>query len=381
MDFDAQKFFIALIDFFSVLLPGAMLAYLIKDTIAHQIGFDHGYPLATAEAQTVFLFASYLLGHLVFLVSAQLDELVYDRFRKCTKWGQINSRLAQGEPLVPAWLRKLASSDFVFGKSADNAVVQVLRLKSRAFASDEADQAINAYQWSKATLTEKMPAAFNAVQRLEADSKFFRSFTVVLILLAGFYAIGSIRGDQHVLCAIVCLLGTVPALWRYIDQRFKGTQHAYWFVLTNPEFSGFLRGSVARTDKLTHAGGIVIKGKGTATKVLLVQASENRNEWVLPKGHIEAGEDPRVTAVREVIEETGIWASIDRWVEDKSLRQGEPESRVRWYIMKSTVEAEACPPEERQHRWLSFDKAEEDATFPETKSLLSLVRKQLGLPR
>src|SRR5262245_3538710 len=38
--------------------------------------------------------------------------------------------------------------------------------------------------------------------------------------------------------------------------------------------------------------------------------------WALPKGAVDAGEDPAVTAVREVAEETGVQARLDRKLGD-----------------------------------------------------------------
>src|SRR5262245_45199781 len=48
-------------------------------------------------------------------------------------------------------------------------------------------ETINAFQWSKARLSKDNPSGFAAVQRFEADSKFFRSFVVALAFLAVAY--------------------------------------------------------------------------------------------------------------------------------------------------------------------------------------------------
>jgi hypothetical protein len=37
MDFEPQKFFIGVIDFFSILLPGAALTFLFKDHVGSQV--------------------------------------------------------------------------------------------------------------------------------------------------------------------------------------------------------------------------------------------------------------------------------------------------------------------------------------------------------
>jgi len=57
MSFEPQKFFVGLIDFFSVLLPGALLTYLIKDeTDSWPLGQPHYDRLAGANCQVRRLF-------------------------------------------------------------------------------------------------------------------------------------------------------------------------------------------------------------------------------------------------------------------------------------------------------------------------------------
>lgn len=83
MNFDPQKFFIGLIDFFSILLPGALLTYLLMGEVGLFVLGERYSKLAGAEAWAVFLFASYLFGHLVFLLGSWLDEF-YDVLRHYT---------------------------------------------------------------------------------------------------------------------------------------------------------------------------------------------------------------------------------------------------------------------------------------------------------
>ena len=85
----------------------------------------------------------------------------------------------------------------------------------------------------------------------------------------------------------------------------------------------------------TSCGGVVIfRGK----ILLLYKNYRNKYEgWVLPKGTVEEGEEYKDTAIREVREETGVNASIIKYV-DKSqytfnVQSDTVSKEVHWYLM------------------------------------------------
>lgn len=84
-------------------------------------------------------------------------------------------------------------------------------------------------------------------------------------------------------------------------------------------------------------GGVVIfRGK----ILLLYKNFRNRYEgWVLPKGTVEKGEEYPDTALREVKEESGVKASIVKYVGKSEYTFTVPEDvvekDVHWYLMKA----------------------------------------------
>src|SRR5262245_38649552 len=209
---EPQKFFIGLMDFFTILLPGALLTYLLKDDVGPLIIGARYEGLAGAEGWIVFLFSAYLLGHFIFLLGSWLlDARLYDPLRKATPDAQV-MELAKGGQLSPVVVRRLAA--LVFKKNVDEPVRRASRLKEHYLDPVNATQAINTFQWSKARLTLEHAKAMAAVQRFEADSKFFRSLVIVLAFLIPWALIEHMPAIAPVGGGVLLVL----ALWRYGDQ-------------------------------------------------------------------------------------------------------------------------------------------------------------------
>lgn len=87
----------------------------------------------------------------------------------------------------------------------------------------------------------------------------------------------------------------------------------------------------------TSCGGVVIfRGK----ILLLYKSFKNKyDSWVLPKGTVEDGEEYQDTALREVFEETGVKASLIKYVGKSQYSFTVPEDvvekDVHWFLMRS----------------------------------------------
>lgn len=124
---------------------------------------------------------------------------------------------------------------------------------------------------------------------------------------------------------------------------------------------------------LTHAGAVVGVRRPEGVEFLIVRASREPFEWVLPKGHIEAGESPEDAARREVLEESGVDAEIVHLLGDDSFEVNGKTIHVRFFLMRLLNQGAAS--ESRETRWCSPDEAERLLPFENAREL---VRRAAG---
>jgi 8-oxo-dGTP pyrophosphatase MutT (NUDIX family) len=394
MNLEPQKLFIGLIDFFSILLPGSLFTYIVKDEFGRFLFQDRYQHMTGTEGLLIFLFSSYLFGHFIFLLGSWLLDDWYavlrdtasrlqtvsaeqtpsretpshaERQRKDSATGiGIRKRLISG---LNRWL---AVRLFRLGRESqialDAPLDLVKQIKAQSLSGLQADAAINTFQWCKARLVLEAPEAIVNVHRFEADSKFFRSLVVVLCLLIPY---GLVAAPSMTVFSLPLL---ALAFWRYVDQRQKAINQTYWYVITleGQKDNGFRQPRVQSAD-LTHAGGIVYRQIGARIEYLLVRAKDKPQEWVLPKGHIEPGETTLETAVREVREETGIVAEVKDALPEVVF-EVQDTIKVRFYLMEES--GQGTSPERREHDWFSFEDVVRVASHPETIELLTAAEEE-----
>ena len=105
-----------------------------------------------------------------------------------------------------------------------------------------------------------------------------------------------------------------------------------------------------------------------AIEFLLVESAKDPAVWVLPKGRVEDGESHREAAVREVREETGVWARPAAELHDLSYPVDGSLITVQLYLMD--VESLWRIYVDRRSEWLDKTGAIERTIFPETKRAL-----------
>ena len=209
-------FFIGVADFFGIILPGALLSYLalaLDATTLHVAGrIMPALRNSTAQGWVAFALSSYLLGHFASLIGACLLDPVY-------KWTYVEVQKRRGDQLY-----KLAG-----------------KLKDKTLRADN----VTHYKWARMSIRLRQASAMQEIDRLEADSKFFRSVTVVLLIFCGVAGEmmsynGTLRGVSSLekaswvsLWAILVLL----SFWRFSNLRWKAEQAAYLAVLALEDLS------------------------------------------------------------------------------------------------------------------------------------------------
>ena len=192
-----SEFFVGVLDFFAILLPGAIATAILAPRLEpFVLGPLIAAPADDAGKWVVFLTFAYFLGHLIFLIGSYVD-LSYNVLRK--------------------WLSPYGN---------ESAYQCASRIRDSIIDAGER-KALNTFQWSRAVLIAKCPAAAEDVHRLEADSKFFRSLLVVCALSAVAFFVGG--GTLEGLIALALVL---PCYARYYERRLKSTTQAYIHIIT-----------------------------------------------------------------------------------------------------------------------------------------------------
>ena len=126
-------------------------------------------------------------------------------------------------------------------------------------------------------------------------------------------------------------------------------------------------------DPVRAAGGLVLRpaADGAGTEIALVHRPKY-DDWTFPKGKLNRGETDEQAAVREVAEETGLDARLDR--ELPSVRYLDASGRdkvVRYWAMHPEGGEFEPNPEVDQLRWVPVDEAAKLLTYEHDLDLLS----------
>lgn len=215
-----SDFFLGVTDFFAVLLPGASVVYLLWPLVLTWMPMPW-LPATSAQGWALFLVLAYITGHLLHaLGSWLLDDYVYNKLY-LPRWRSSHSRAA-----------KLMRERDSAGLSKDTEAKETL-LARVYFTNKVNAQGTNYYDWCLSNLRVNSPAGAGEVDRVQADSKFFRSMVFVFLLAA------SLCLRERPLCVWAwvssgCVGLAIFAIWRFCELRWTATKRVYEYYLLLP---------------------------------------------------------------------------------------------------------------------------------------------------
>ena len=136
----------------------------------------------------------------------------------------------------------------------------------------------------------------------------------------------------------------------------------------------------------TSAGGVVYRGEKGKAEVVIVSVGP-QHRWQLPKGLVDKGENPEVTAVREAREEGGVSSEIVQHIETieywyAGLENGirvRFHKRVHFYLMKYvTGDTKDHDWEVNEARWVPVEDAANQLAFDNERRVMDRARELIG---
>jgi hypothetical protein len=244
-------FYVGVLDVFSILLPGAVVSWTAWVWLGGDPELGTFLPHGEIAPWVAFGLAAFASGHLVFMLASLVDVTV-DGFRKRI----LQRTLSADRRAVDDSAYEAASALRSVSLAAERSMTET-GLRAEAWARDilrkrdtspTIPRPTNTYQWSRAVLRLRAPAALVEVLRLEADSKFFRSLFVVFVLLAICSLIHLPGSERLPLSAAILLPLAGMSYWRYAEQRQKGLAEAYRAVIICLAVGDAVRSSKSRED-------------------------------------------------------------------------------------------------------------------------------------
>jgi 8-oxo-dGTP pyrophosphatase MutT (NUDIX family) len=98
------------------------------------------------------------------------------------------------------------------------------------------------------------------------------------------------------------------------------------------------------------------------------------DDWSLPKGKLDRGEDDRVAAVREVEEETGHLGSVEGDLGTIGYEVEDGPKTVRYFLMVADEGGRPLAKDVDEVRWVGIDEAVAMVTYERDREVLERAR-------
>ena len=144
------------------------------------------------------------------------------------------------------------------------------------------------------------------------------------------------------------------------------------------------QGKVTTMDQIS-AGGVAFRWTNSEPEIAIVSVRP-KLRWQLPKGIVDPGESPQVTAIREVREEAGVETDLIKLIETieywyRSVKDAKPvryHKFVHFYLMEyKGGNVSDHDHEVEESRWVSFDEAMEMLDFKSERDVVEKARNMI----
>ncbi len=126
------------------------------------------------------------------------------------------------------------------------------------------------------------------------------------------------------------------------------------------------------TRPVLAAGGVVRRTRDGRTEIAVVHRPRY-DDWSLPKGKLDPGEDPAAGALREVEEETGLRCRIGDEAGSVSYVDGGRPKLVRYWLMDPESGTFVPGAEVDLLRWLPVDRALPVLSYAHDRAFLASI--------
>ncbi|HVU59742.1 MAG TPA: NUDIX domain-containing protein [Candidatus Saccharimonadales bacterium] len=134
----------------------------------------------------------------------------------------------------------------------------------------------------------------------------------------------------------------------------------------------------------TTSGGIIFRRDVRTHELEILLMQDAKNRWTIPKGHVEPNEDPKDTAHREIIEETGLQEmKMYDWLGKVNFRYRRGHTLVLMtmhiYMVLGQGNTDQLHPEDwlNDIRWLPANEAIERIAYEDIGKLILLGMKKI----
>jgi hypothetical protein len=209
MNFKPSDFFIGLVDFFSIILPGFIVSFMLRNELLKLLSLNSD--LDGFNLSAFYFVSSYILGHFVYALGTVLRILFYEStkhlfYHKIRDWYVRKFLKNKKKPTVASWVL----------------IEDLEEIKNETQLSEISKGRLKGFKWGKAVIEMKHPEMIQQINRLEADAKFFRSLVIVSLIAIG-VTIFQGKGPELMKVTIWSLV-LCFSFWRYINRQYNAEE-------------------------------------------------------------------------------------------------------------------------------------------------------------